>query len=157
MAPEPAKLEITLARLRAVVGEKDQQARGRVGFPVVMDTHQPDSFQVMPSFSPAREHDNGTPRGRVATTLTLRMFRPLLPAKVKLRGAAPSMISFPGTRAQVTNASGPWRSGGEWWSQAGEWKREEWDIGLVSDGHPIVYRIFQDCGSGQWFVEGMYD
>ena len=157
LGPEPAKLEITLARLRAVVGEKDQQGRERVGFPKVTDTHRPDSFQVISSFSPAREHINEMPHGRVANTLTLRMFRPPLPVKVKLRGAAPSTIVFPGIKAQVMDASGPWRSGGEWWSQAGEWKREEWDIGLVSDGHPAVYRVFQDCVSGQWFVEGMYD
>jgi protein ImuB len=156
LAPEPAKLEITLARLRAVVGERDQQGRERVGFPGVADSHRPDTFQIT-SFSPAREHANEMPRDKVATTLTLRMFRPPLSAKVKLRGAAPSTIAFPGIKAQVMDASGPWRSGGEWWSQTGEWKREEWDIGLVSDGHPAIYRVFQDCVSGRWFVEGMYD
>jgi protein ImuB len=48
-APEPAKLEITLARLRAVVGEKDEQGRGRVGFPQIVDSHKPDSFEMLPS------------------------------------------------------------------------------------------------------------
>lgn len=48
-APEPAKLEITLARLRAVVGEKDEEGRGCVGFPQVVDSHKPDSFQMLPS------------------------------------------------------------------------------------------------------------
>jgi protein ImuB len=157
LAPEPAKLEITLAMLRGVVGERDPQGRERVGFPMVMDTHRRDSFQVMSSFSPVREYANEVPCLRAANALTLRMFRPPFPAKVKLRGAAPSTISFPGIKAQVVDASGPWRSGGEWWSQIGEWRREEWDIGLASDGQPVVYRIFQDLGSGQWFVEGMYD
>jgi protein ImuB len=157
LAPEPAKLEITLARLRAVVGERDPQGRERVGFPMVRDTHRPDSFQVMSSFSPARKYDNEMPRVRVANTLTLRMFRPPFPAKVKVRRAAPATIAFTGMKAQVMDASGPWRSGGTWWSQTGEWKREGWDIGLLSNGHPAIYRIFQDCGSGQWFVEGIYD
>jgi protein ImuB len=157
LAPEAAKLEITLARLRGVVGERDPQGRERVGSPIVMDTHRRDSFQIMSSFSPAREHANEMPRLRAANTLTLRMFRPPFPAQVKLLGAAPSMISFNGIRAQVIDASGPWRSGGEWWSQAGEWKREDWDIGLLSDGHPAIYRIFQDCSSSQWFAEGIYD
>jgi hypothetical protein len=58
---------------------------------------------------------------------------------------------------QITDASGPWRSGGEWWSRVGEWKREEREIGLVSDGHLAIYRVFRDCDSGQWFMEGMYD
>ncbi|MGZ4899001.1 MAG: Y-family DNA polymerase [Candidatus Angelobacter sp.] len=157
LAPEPTNLEITLARLRAVVGERDQQGCERVGFPVVTDTHRPDTFQVMQSFSPARERGYKMRGERVANTLTLRVFRPPLPAKVKLRDAAPSTISFLGTRAQVKDASGPWRGRGEWWSRVGEWNREEWDIGLMSDGHPAIYRIFQDCGSGQWFVEGLYD
>jgi protein ImuB len=156
LAPEPAKLEITLARLRAAVGEKDEQGRGRVGFPAVTDSHRPDSFQVVPSFSPAREQ-NELPGRRLATTLAMQVFRPPLPARVKLQGAAPSTISFNGMRVQVTDASGPWRSGGAWWSKCGEWKREEWDIGLVSDGRAVVCRIFKDCLSGQWFVEGMYD
>jgi protein ImuB len=51
LAPEPARLEITLARLRAVVGEKDAKERARVGFPLVTDSHRPDSFQVLPSSS----------------------------------------------------------------------------------------------------------
>jgi protein ImuB len=101
-------------------------------------------------------HVHGPPRG-TANTLTLRIFRPPLPAKVKLRGAAPSSIRFPGTNARVRDASGPWRSGGEWWCQVSQWKREDWDIGLVDGGQTVIYRIFQDYGSGQWFMEGMYD
>jgi protein ImuB len=155
-APEPAKLEITLAKLRAVVGERDEQGRGRAGFAVVSDTRTPDSFQVIPCSSPVREHGHEMPQGD-ANTLVLRMFRPPLPAKVKLGGAAPSSISFPGNRARVTDASGPWRTGGDWWSQVSEWKREDWDIGLVDGGQAVIYRIFQDCISGQWFVEGIYD
>ena len=39
-APEPAKLELTLARLAKLVGAKN------VGSPEVIDTHRPDAFQV---------------------------------------------------------------------------------------------------------------
>ena len=39
-APEPAKLELTLARLVKLLG------RGRVGSPEVIDTHRPDAFQI---------------------------------------------------------------------------------------------------------------
>ena len=38
--PEPAKLELTLARLAKLVGV------GNVGSPQILDTHRPDSFQV---------------------------------------------------------------------------------------------------------------
>src|SRR5262249_37484321 len=47
LAPEPAQLEITLARLRAAVGEIDEQGRDRVGFAANTDSHRPDSFQVL--------------------------------------------------------------------------------------------------------------
>lgn len=39
-APEPAKLELTLARLAKLVGNRN------VGSPEVMDTHRPDTFQI---------------------------------------------------------------------------------------------------------------
>jgi protein ImuB len=39
LSPEPEKLEVTLARIRATVGE------GRVGAPVLLDTHRPNAFR----------------------------------------------------------------------------------------------------------------
>jgi protein ImuB len=39
LSPEPEKLEVTLARLRATVGES------RVGAPVLLDTHRPNAFR----------------------------------------------------------------------------------------------------------------
>jgi protein ImuB len=83
LAPEPAKLEVTLARLRAAVGEQtveqDETARARVGFPVVMDSHRPDSFQVLPCSSEHKEIRECLPAPR----LVLRWFRPPLPAIVE--------------------------------------------------------------------------
>ena len=154
--PDPAELEITLARLRAVVGETDEEGRGLVGFPVVTDSHRPDSFEVLPTFTPAqnktkRPEREGTPR------LAMRMFRPPSRARVEIRGNAPAAIVFNGTKAKVVHASGPWRSGGEWWSRSGAWQREEWDVELEVRGGKGVYRIFRDVQSGEWFVQGMYD
>ena len=39
-APEPVKLELTLARIKAIVGED------RVGSPELIDTHRPDAFRI---------------------------------------------------------------------------------------------------------------
>jgi protein ImuB len=95
LAPEPAKLEVTLARLRAAVGEKDEQSRQRVGFPLVTDSHRPDSFQVLllsaeanqsgqkPKSSSRQEPE----RCLHAPQLVMRWFRPPLVAWVECKAA----------------------------------------------------------------------
>jgi protein ImuB len=152
LAPEPAKLEITMARLRAVVGEADRQNRNLVGFPGRIDSHRPDHFQVV---SPNAKQDNSV---EPSTRLALRRFRPVIPARVEVSAEqTPVWIGFSRRKGRVTCASGPWRSGGQWWDAAGEWLREEWDINLTIDGQPALYRIFRDLGTRKWFVEGIYD
>jgi hypothetical protein len=215
-APEPAKLEITLARLRALVGEKDEEGRGCVGFPQVLDSHKPDSFFMRPSMpernvqtkmreqagggihrpfgvpsatlgiSPAGSNDHpntGSPRVSGTPTnarnrlnfdstsqtfgftqddntlrMALRRFRPPIRARVETsRTDEPTAIIFGGVRAKIRNASGPWRISGEWWDQAAQWQRDEWDVEITLEGGMGLYKIFREVQSGQWFVEGMYD
>jgi protein ImuB len=151
LAPEPAKLEITMARIRAVVGETDLQGRQRVGLPVLLDSHRPDHFNVIP---PVAKHSKSEP----LASLALRRFRPAIPARVEVSAEqAPVWIGFSRKRARVAQASGPWKSSGEWWDAASEWIREEWDVNLIIDGHTSLYRIFRDLATQSWFVEGMYD
>jgi protein ImuB len=154
--PEPAKLEITLARLRAVVGEADEEGRGLVGFPVITDSHRPDNFEVLPTFRPTQSKNKGKVH-RGTPRLAMRVFRPPSSAKVEVHSNVPTAIVFNGTRAKVMHASGPWRSGGDWWSRSGAWQREEWDVELEMRDGKGVYRIFREVRSGQWFVQGMYD
>jgi len=47
-SPEVEQLEITLARIRGVVGSADAQGRASVGSPKVLDSHKPESFGVEP-------------------------------------------------------------------------------------------------------------
>jgi protein ImuB len=153
LAPEPALLAISLARLKAVVGEQDSTGRSRVGFPGMVDSHRPDSFAVFPS---STKHLDTVPSSE--SRLALRMFRPALPARVEVSAeGAPVWIGFQRTKAGVIHASGPWRGGGEWWDAAGEWFRDEWDLRVKIDGADALYRIYRDFRSRQWFVEGMYD
>jgi protein ImuB len=165
LAPEPAKLEVTMARLRAAVGEKDQVDGARVGFPMVADSHRPDSFQLLPFGMEKTGEEAG--QGSIgeclpAPQLVLRCFRPPLAARVELSSgaighAAPVAAIFNGMKAPVVQACGPWRSGSSWWDPAGQWQREEWDVALNINGASGIYRIFQDLQSGEWFVEGIYD
>ena len=158
LAPEPAKLEITLARLRAAVGEEDELARARVGFPLVMDSYCPDSFQVLPSSAEKQNRTDlrGIRECPPTPRLVLRRFRPPLVTRVEC-GPAPLAVIFNGAKSSVIQACGPWRSSGAWWGQNEQWQREEWDVAIDLKGSPSLYRIFRDLQSGQWFVEGMYD
>ncbi|MBZ5524352.1 MAG: DNA polymerase Y family protein [Acidobacteriia bacterium] len=47
-SPEVEQLEITLARIRGVVGAVDAQGRASVGSPKVLDSHKPESFAMEP-------------------------------------------------------------------------------------------------------------
>jgi protein ImuB len=153
-APEPAKLEITMARLRATVGEKDEEGRNLVGFAKVLDSHKPDSFEVMASSPPPGKR---TVEPSPATRLALRRFRPPLAARVDLKGNVPAMVMVAGTRSFVTHAGGPWRNSGSWWDENREWQRDEWDIEIETKNGVAVYRMFRDLRSGEWFVDGVYD
>jgi hypothetical protein len=127
------------------------------GFPWVTDTHAPDRFQVALSFSPVRDMFMGR---RVERPILLRCasFARRCRRKSSCGALRRRRSAFRGPmRGCGMPASGPWRTGVEWWCQVSQWKREDWDIGLVDGGQTVIYRIFQDYGSGQWFMEGMYD
>jgi protein ImuB len=47
-SPEAEQLEITLSRLRGVVGSADENGIACAGSPCVLDSHKPDSFTVQP-------------------------------------------------------------------------------------------------------------
>jgi hypothetical protein len=54
-------------------------------------------------------------------------------------------------RVQV--ASGPWGLEEDWWGEA-PLERDYWDVELSGGG---LYRVFRDRGSGDWYVDGVYD
>jgi protein ImuB len=87
-----------------------------------------------------------------AGRVSMRAFRPPLPARVTLRGGEPAFVSAAGVRGTVTDRAGPWRASGDWWDVA--WSREEWDVALDRGG---VYRIYRDRLREEWFVDGELD
>jgi protein ImuB len=139
LAPEPEKLELTLARLKSLVGD------GNVGSPVLLDTHRPGAFQMLArplAASPCR---------RVAASLVMRAIRPPRSARVQMASGQPVHVQADGVRGHVVSSAGPWRTSGDWWTHD-PWARDEWDVAL-SDG--ALYRIYSE--QGRWFVEGSYD
>jgi len=177
VAPEPAKLEVTLARLRSVVGDKvfgdkDEQGRSLVGFPVILDSNRPDSFDVlatMPASKAKRlravkdqswesksvdsESVDRKPRESksIVPRHAMRVLRPPAEVKVGLRSRVPATISFGDVRSKVMQVSGPWRTSGSWWDRDQAWNREEWDVEVQwEDGHAdFIQAGFIQAGFGQ--------
>ena len=182
LAPEPEKLELTLARLTRLVGESN------VGSPELVDTHRPGAFRIKRFIvkrgsgrkrATRRRGDtasgrNGegelrpvtaSPRRRVASLLGFRVFRPPLRAVVEAASGWPTRIRAQmgagrSIRGKVLRLAGPWRTSGDWWAEDG-WARDEWDVTVASSEasheQQTVYRIFRDLRSDGWFVEGIYD
>ena len=136
-APAPEKLQLTLARLTALLGE------GNVGSPELVDTHRPDAF-VMRAFSAEAPPSKTEP---TTIRFAFRYYRPPIAAQVRVKAERPVSVNA----QPILTAAGPWRASGNWWTTA-PWDREEWDVELSNGG---LYRVYQ--ASQRWFLEGMYD
>jgi protein ImuB len=143
-----------MARLRAVMDQKDGQSRERVGCAFLSDSHKPDRCEMLPFLQDPNR--NAMRRYYLNQARRLRRFRAPIPASVEVADEAPSVVHFQRVRRRVTSASGPWRLGIEWWNHSAEWSRNEWNVELRSPFGTGVYRIFQDH-LAKWFVEGIYD
>jgi len=142
-APEPEKLEITLARIRHLVGSAN------VGTPELLDTHRPDSFRLT-SLALAKEQHPAPEE----PSLGLRRYRPRLTAQVICgENGRPIRIQSSKAGGRVIACAGPWRTSGDWWTNE-PWSNEEWDVELSTG--PIL-RIHLDLLLNRWFVEGSYD
>lgn len=164
LAPEPEKLELTLARLAKLVGPDN------VGSVEVLDTHRPDAFRLNRFRLNPRTRKNAGKKPRkgpkamlAAPVMGFRIFRPPWRAEVKTTDERPSRINSCGTayaiRGQVVSASGPWRTSGDWWGKD-VWAREEWDVAVKGSGSQegeVLCRIYRDLQSEEWFVAGVYD
>lgn len=149
--PDPEKLELTIARIAAVVGE------GNVGSPQPLDSHRPDAFRMQrfpaPAAAPARREQDGTQAG-------FRAFRPPVPATVECAGNQPAFAAFQGRSGKVVRASGPWRTSGEWWENHA-WQEDAWDLEIhfaeETPASPGLYRLSYDSSREKWTVRGIYD
>jgi protein ImuB len=170
-APDPDKLELTIARIASVVGERN------VGSPQLLDSHRPDAFH-MQKFSIAAagvntsqvaakhfaknnlqnssDHHSTTE----APVIALHVFRPPVPARVRLQGNKPAFASFQGCSGKVVHASGPWRSSGQWWEDQ-PWQEDAWDLEIIFSGEsPARHGLYRFCYDGiqeKWLVRGVYD
>lgn len=152
-SPETEKLEITLARIRGVIGNADTDGISCVGSPKLIDSHTPGAFEVQPFFSASETQSSPS---AVVPTVALRIFRPALETSVELTGETPHIVRLWKKCRRVLAASGPWCSSGNWWNAAA-WARDEWDIALKTVEGIGYYRIYLDRLRNRWFVEGVFD
>ena len=162
LAPEPEKLEITLARLAKLVG------LDKVGSPEVLNTHRPDAFRMNKFSLPIARKSRSNSQFAIRnpqSVMGFRMFRPAWRAEVQTEFGKPTRLSASSeqsagkVRGVVICAGGPWRSSGEWWRQD-VWARDEWDLAVIDPASPeseILCRVYRDLASEQWFVAGIYD
>jgi protein ImuB len=146
--PEAARLDVTLARIRAIVGE------GNVGRAVLEDTHAPEGFRMEPFTIPS-----GDPVMHVPTQarLVMRRLRPPEPVSVTLRDSRPTTLAYRDGRYAVEHAYGPWLAEGDWWNQT-LWGYEQWDLmARAQDGSLLCCCIMRDLMHGEWQMAALYD
>jgi len=147
--PEPMRLDVTLARIRAIVGEE------RVGRAVLADTHRPDSFRMERfAITSAAARKDGA---RGAPAAAMRQLRPAERVAVTLRAERPAAFDFRERRYEVERAYGPWLSDGDWWTPS-LWGWEQWDlIARAGDGERLCCCVVRDVLRNVWQMVGLYD
>lgn len=148
-ALSPGRLAATLARLFALLGTE------RIGSPRPLDSHRPESFQLV-DFTPPPPPEASPPpfpaEGR--GLLAVRLLRPPVPLEVEEDGTRPLRIrSSSQIHGRVRVAAGPWKVEETWWSEAPV-EREYWDVEL-HDGE--LYRIYRNRTTSDWYADGIYD
>ena len=145
--PEPSRLDVTIARLKAIAGED------RVGMPVLEDTHHAGIFHI----ADFKVHDSPAAESTSQPRMALRRLRPPLNVRMVLNAGQPALF-FDGQQSyRVTTCFGPWRSNGCWWSAAG-WDNDEWDVLAQSkDSASLVCLLVMDRTNNEWRIEAWYD
>ena len=146
--PEASRLDVTLARIRAIVGENN------VGCAVLQDSHALESYRMGPFSVLSGESSlaaSSQPRA------SMRVLRPSEAASVTLQNGRPSIFFFRDRRYAVEHAYGPWVVGGDWWAQT-LWGCEQWDLVARSqDGSILCCCMMRDLLENKWQMAALYD
>jgi protein ImuB len=155
--PSPEQLSTLMARLNALMGE------GRCGSPVDVDSWRPGAFGMKPfspvdlSSTPVTPPAPLVPPVPLVPSVALRRFRIPVPARVRVEAGKPARVTtdrYGLSGGRVESCAGPWRTSGQWWMEASQWDRDEWDVTLY-DG--ATYRLFRERAADHWFLDGIVD
>ena len=146
--PEPARLDVTLARIRGIVGEEN------VGSAVLTDSHQPQGFRLE-LFALPRESTPRTSSNRSRSAM--RKLCPMDNIALKMRDNCPQTLVFRGRLYKVDNAYGPWLTSGDWWNQS-RWTFEQWDlVAHAQEGGLLCCCVIRNPMQACWQMAALYD
>jgi protein ImuB len=147
--PESTKLDVTLARIRAIVGE------GCAGRPVLTNTYLSQGFRIEPFDVPAA-HTSSSSASQ--TRSALRKLRSAENIYVTLQNRCPKTFVFRQGRYIIRQAYGPWLVSGDWWSQA-SWRLEQWDLiaSAQEGGDLLCCCLTHDLALDRWQMAALYD
>jgi protein ImuB len=147
-APEPSRLDVTLARLKAMVGSD------RVGSPALLDSHCPGHFE-MHNFSVINQHSQPVQASPARTSL--RRIRPPHPLSLQTDRGKPRVFRDGPSRYEISVAYGPWQSSGSWWD-VDRWDLAEWDVmATTTTGESLSCLLIHDHLNNKWFLDAYYD
>jgi protein ImuB len=147
-SPEPARLDITLARIRSIVGDHS------VGCPDLQDTNRPDAFRMkdFKALSPFQK-----PEAMPAPRLSRRQIRPPDIVHVAVADHMPHRFVFRLATYIVSRAYGPWERSGDWWNPS-QWTIAQWDIEASSQAGARLYcSLTHENGTNHWRMTALYD
>lgn len=146
--PEASRLDVTLARICAIVGEDN------VGRAVLQDTHAAENFRIEPFTVPTT---NSTPMPAPAPRAAIRQVRPPEKLSLMLQSSRPAAFFFRERRYTVEHAYGPWHVSGDWWTHT-LWGTEHWDlVARAADGAMLCCCVLHDLLHNTWQMAALYD
>jgi protein ImuB len=151
--PEASRLDVTLARIRAVVGEEN------VGHAALLDTHAPEAFRIEAFRIKAFRATESAAETTASSELraAARQLRPAENVAVTLEAQRPAQFYFRGQSYRVDRAYGPWLACGDWW-QPTLWGHEQWDIvARAADNSLLCCCLVRDRMHGGWQMAALYD
>jgi protein ImuB len=146
--PEPSRLDITLARVRGIVGDEN------VGSPILKDTYQPGAFSMGPFMVPSGP-SSVIPASQSGSAM--RKLRPADLVPVTVQGQRPKAFFFRQKHYVVEHTYGPWLISGDWW-QPSLWGFEQWDlVARAQDRTLLCCCLVRDRIEDYWQMAGLYD
>jgi len=154
--PESGRLDVTMARIRAIVGEE------RAGGVELKDSHETEAYRMKPfSISTSQQEKFSEPKVPAAV---MRRLRPAEKVALTLRNHSPHIFYFRGIAYETEKSYGPWRAAGGWWTE-GQWSLEEWDIvARLRDRNfanqprsRLLCCMTRDVIANRWQVQALYD